>query len=102
MKETNYRYRTKMLQLFLEKEYSPKVKGEISHLFKNMKEEEKEKLAKMIVSLIQEGRTEQEALNKIKKMVENLTNDYWNPEEFQKKIDKLKAQRQNLQTQQNQ
>ena len=70
MKETKYHYRTKMLQLFLEKEYSPSTKGKISRLFKNMKEEEKEKLAKTIVFLIEESKTEKEAINKIIELME--------------------------------
>ena len=69
MKERSYEFRGKMLRLFLERDFSPMAKIEISHLFRNMKDEEKEKFAKKIFPLIEKSEIEQEAVARVKQFV---------------------------------
>ena len=65
-----YHYRTKMCNLFLERDLSIPTESEISRLFKDLKEEEKENLAKKIIPLIESSKTEQEILTKVKQLIE--------------------------------
>ena len=65
-----YHYRTKMCNLFLERDLSIPTESEISRLFKDLKEEEKENLAKKIIPLIESSKTEQEILTKVKQLME--------------------------------
>lgn len=73
MKETNYHFRTKLLQIFLEKDVSPSTKSEISLLFKNIEEEKKENLAEKIIPLIESSKTEQEMLRKVNHLINQNT-----------------------------
>ena len=61
-------YRTKMCKLFLDKDFAITTESEISRLFKDIKEEEKENLAKKIVSLIETSKTEEEVVARAKKI----------------------------------
>lgn len=68
MSANKYYYRVKMLHLFLDKDFAITTESEISRLFKDIKEEEKENLAKKIVSLIETSKTEEEVVARAKEI----------------------------------
>ena len=75
IEEDKYHFRGKMLHLFLERDYSPTAKREISGFFGYLKDEEKEDLAKKIFPLIESSETEQDAVTKVKQLLNlNITN----------------------------
>jgi len=63
-------FRTRLLLKFTEKNISNTVVNEISKLFGRLKPEEKEDMAKICIQIVDEAETEQEALNKIKRLIE--------------------------------
>ena len=66
--QNTYLYRGEMLHLFLEKGFSISTEDELAYLFKGIPEEEKESLAKEIISLIETSKTEQEIITKAKRL----------------------------------
>lgn len=64
-----YYYRTKLLLAFTEKKYSQSAKHEIMKHFGKLKPEQKENAAKESIPLVQLSKTEQEAVTKIKQLV---------------------------------
>lgn len=70
MKEHKRYYRSRLLEMFMEKKFSPSTDCEIMHLFKNIPENQKEAIAQKMISIIEQSRTEQEAIQKARQVVE--------------------------------
>ena len=68
MRPNKYYYRGKMLRLFLDKDFAITTKSRIFRLFKDIKEEEKEDIAKKIISLIETSKTEEEFVARAKEI----------------------------------
>ena len=72
MKEDKYHYRTKMLLTASERKFSQDTKGEIMHLFGNLKPEQKEEAAKKAIPIVEQATSEKQAYNKIAEMIEQM------------------------------
>ena len=70
MSTDKYHNRTALLNLFMDKKFSVYVGNEIMNLFGNIKPEQKEIVAQQAIPLVKQSKTEQEALNKIKQLIE--------------------------------
>lgn len=69
MKEDIYHSRTKLLLTFTEKKYSQSAKHDTMLLFGILKPEQKEEVAKAAIPLVKSSKTEEEALQKIKELI---------------------------------
>ena len=69
MKEHKYTNRTALLEIIMEKKFSLSTENEIMHLFKNIEPSKKEEIAKAAIPLVKNSKTEQEALQKIKELI---------------------------------
>ena len=74
MKEDIYRYRTNLLKTFSEKKYSQLAKHEIMLYFGNIDPNLKEEVAKQSIPLVRQSKTEQEAITKVKELVNKMSN----------------------------
>jgi len=70
MSISKFYFRTSLLNLTTDKGYSLSTENEIMNLFGRLKPEEKEDIAKICIQIVDEAETEQEALNKIKQLIE--------------------------------
>ena len=62
--------RSKLLKITADMGYSSSLRHEIMLLFKDIKEEDKEELAKNIIPLVESSQTEQEILTKVTQFME--------------------------------
>ena len=65
-----YHYRTKMLQTATVLKYSNSTTRDIMNLFGSVLPEDKEKVAKQAIFIVENSKTEQEAYNRIKQLIE--------------------------------
>ena len=72
MSTSKFHNRTALLRMFMEQKFSVSIGNEIMHLFKNIKEEKKEELAKELISVVKTSKDEQEALQKAKVLVAQM------------------------------
>lgn len=90
MKEDIYHSRTALLRAVLEKKFSVLTGNEILHLFKNIREEQKEEVAKEAIPLVKNSKTEKEALEKVKEMI------YENSSKYQKNVRQFNERRRTI------
>lgn len=70
MNEDKYINRSILLELISEKNFSLSTENEIMSLFGKLKPELKESVAKQAIPIVEQAKTEQEAYNKIAKLIE--------------------------------
>ena len=68
MNEKDIEIRMKLLNLLQKLEYSVNTRAKIMLLFKNLKSTEKEHFAQKILKIVQNSKTEQEAMEQIMKL----------------------------------
>ena len=68
MTDKDIEKRTNMSRAYMDKKYSMSTRAIISKIFKNCKENKKEELAEKITQIINQSKTEQEALKKIQEL----------------------------------
>ena len=68
MNEKDIEIRMKLLNLLQKLEYSVNTRAKIMLLFKNLKSTEKEHFAQKILKIVQNSKTEQEAMEQILKL----------------------------------
>ena len=68
MNEKDIEIRMKLLNLLQKLEYSVNTRAKIMLLFKNLKSTEKEYFAQKILKIVQNSKTEQEAMEQILKL----------------------------------
>ena len=68
MNEKDIEIRMKLLNLLQKLEYSVNTRAKILLLFKNIKNTEKEYFAQKILKIVQNSKTEQEAMEQIMKL----------------------------------
>ena len=68
MNDKDIEKRCIMSRAYMDRKYSMNTRAQISNLFRNYKESEKEALAVKITKIIEASKTEQEALEQILKL----------------------------------
>ena len=72
MSKSRYCNRTKLLNLFTEKEFSAHTRSAIACLFKNISPERKEEIAELLYTAVKCCTTEKDALEKATQTIEQL------------------------------
>ena len=75
MNEDKYFHRTRLLETFTEKKYSQEAKHEIMLRFGVLKKNQKEETAKKAIPLVQNSKTEKEAVEAVLRLVEQTKED---------------------------